>query len=71
MLHINSFIKLTVLLLILQGCTPMSKITYLNDKKLGEWDVSPMPPKHHLEVGDILMVKVISRNEESNSLFNI
>ena len=49
----------------------MNKITYLNDSKLGEWDVSPVPPKHHLEIGDILMVKVISRNEESNDLFNI
>jgi polysaccharide export outer membrane protein len=58
-------------LLILQGCTPVSKITYLNDSQLGKWDVSPVPPKHHLEIGDILMVKVISRNEESNNLFNI
>ena len=49
----------------------MNKITYLNDSQLGEWDVSPVPPKHHLEIGDILMVKVISRNEESNDLFNI
>ena len=44
----------------------MKKITYLNDSQVGEWDVSPVPPKHHLEIGDILMVKVISRNEEAN-----
>jgi len=69
--RVISFIKLLVLFLILQGCTPMSKITYLNDSQLGEWDVSPIPPKHHLEIGDILMVKVISRNEESNNLFNL
>lgn len=49
----------------------MDKITYLNNSQLGEWDVSPLPPKHHLEIGDILMVKVISRNEESNNLFNL
>jgi len=49
----------------------MHKITYLNNSQLGEWDVSPIPPKHHLEIGDILMVKVISRNEESNNLFNL
>ena len=49
----------------------MKKITYLNDSQVGEWDVSPVPPKHHLEIGDILMIKVISRNEESNDLFNI
>lgn len=68
---INSFIKVFILFLIIQGCTPISKITYLNDSQLGEWDVSPIPPKHHLEIGDVLMVKVISRNEESNSLFNL
>jgi polysaccharide biosynthesis/export protein len=70
-LKVSTFIKLLVLLLIIQGCTPMSKITYLNDSQSGEWDVSPIPPKHHLEIGDILIVRVISRNEESNNLFNI
>ena len=70
-LKVSTFIKLLVLLLIIQGCTPMSKITYLNYSQSGEWDVSPIPPKHHLEIGDILMVRVISRNEESNNLFNI
>ena len=59
-LKVSTFIKLLVLLLIIQGCTPMSKITYLNDSQSGEWDVSPIPPKHHLEIGDILMVRVIS-----------
>jgi polysaccharide export outer membrane protein len=70
-LKVRLSIKFLALLLILQGCTPVSKITYLNDSQLGKWDVSPVPPKHHLEIGDILMVKVISRNEESNNLFNI
>ena len=70
-LKAKSFIKIVILILILQSCTPMSKITYLNNTQLGEWDVSPVPPKHHLEIGDILMVKVISRNEESNNLFNL
>ncbi len=66
-----SILKILLVFLIIQGCTPMNKITYLNDSQLGEWDVSPIPPKHNLEIGDILMVKVISRNEESNDLFNI
>ena len=70
-IKINAFIKLLILILIIQGCTPMNKITYLNDSQLGEWDVSPIPPKHNLQIGDILMVRVISRNEESNNLFNI
>ena len=33
-----------------------------------DWEVSPIPPKHRLEIGNILMIKVISRNEESNKL---
>ena len=65
------FLNLLVLIVLIQGCTPMDKITYLNNSQLGEWDVSPIPPKHHLEIGDILIVKVISRNEESNNLFNL
>ena len=70
-LRISLFIKLVLLLLIIQGCTPTSKITYLNDSQIGEWDVSQIPPKHHLKIGDIILVRVISRNEESNSLFNL
>ena len=71
MLKTISIFKIFLIFIIIQGCTPMKKITYLNDSQVGEWDVSPIPPKHHLEIGDILMVKVISRNEESNDLFNI
>ncbi len=67
----STFLKILLLLFIFQSCTPIHKITYLNDSQLGEWDISPIPPKHHLEIGDILMIKVISRNEESNNLFNI
>ena len=66
-----SLFKIFLLFIIIQGCTPMKKITYLNDSRVGEWDISPIPPKHHLEIGDILMIKVISRNAESNDLFNI
>ena len=66
-----SILKVLLIFMIIQGCTPMNKITYLNNSQLGEWDVSPVPPKHHLEIGDILMVKVISRNEESNDLYNL
>ena len=70
-LKIRSVIKLLITLLIIQGCSPIKNTTFLNDSELTEWDVSPIPPKHHLEIGDILMVKVISRNEESNNLFNL
>ena len=67
----TTFFKIIILLLVLNSCTPTSKITYLNDSQLTEWDVSPIPPKHHLEIGDIILVRVISRNEESNNLFNL
>lgn len=70
-LKISSFFKLLIFSLIIQACTPISKITYLNDNNVNQLDTSPIPPKHHLEIGDILMVKVISRNEESNNLFNL
>ena len=66
-----TFFKSILLILVINGCTPTSKITYLNDSQLTEWDVSPIPPKHHLEIGDIILVRVISRNEESNNLFNL
>ena len=66
-----TFCKVLILLLVINGCTPTSKITYLNDSQLKEWNVSTIPPKHHLEIGDIILVRVISRNEESNNLFNL
>ena len=62
---------LLILTVIIQSCTPLEKITYLNNPKLGEWEITPLPPKHLLEIGDVLIVKVISRNQESNNLFNI
>jgi polysaccharide biosynthesis/export protein len=71
MLEKISIFKVFLIFIIIQGCTPMNKITYLNDSQVGEWDMSPVLPKHHLEIGDILIVKVISRNTESNDLFNI
>ena len=53
------------------GCTPVSKITYMHNISSEGWDISPIPPKHRIEIGDILMIKVISRNEESNKMFNV
>ncbi len=70
-IKIPSFIQLLVILFLIQGCTPMNEITYLNDVQKNDWEVAKIPPKHQLEIGDILMVKVISRNEESESLFNL
>ena len=73
MLKIKShlFFKLLIVIILIQACTPMDKITYLNNSQRESKEISTIPPKHHLEIGDILIVKVISRNEESNSLFNV
>ena len=53
------------------SCTPMQKITYLNDNVESEWTISPTPPKHSLEIGDILVVKVLSFDEETTNFFNV
>ena len=70
-INLSLIFKFFLLLTLVASCTPMKKITYMNNSHTDEWDISPIPPKHHLEIGDILMVKVISRNEEVNKLFNI
>ena len=56
---------------ILFSCTSISKITILNDSNQNEWNVSPIPPKHSLEIGDVLIVKVLSFDEETTNFFNV
>lgn len=53
------------------SCTPIKKITYLNNSIETEWSISPTPPKHSLEIGDILVVKVLSFEEETTNFFNV
>lgn len=67
----NILFKCFLFLLIISGCTPIDKITYINNSMLGEWDTSPIPPKHHLEIGDNLIVRIIVRDDELNNTFNI
>lgn len=62
---------LSIICCLIFSCTPIKKITYINNNTQAAWDMSPLPPKHHIEIGDILMVKVISRNDESNKIFNL
>ena len=66
--NIIFYSKIFLIFLFVYSCTPMNKI-YLNEST-NKWDISKMPPKHQLEIGDILF-KVISRNEESKDLFNL
>ena len=35
------------------SCTPMSKITYLNDEEKNECNIYPTQPKNYIEIGDI------------------
>ena len=53
------------------SCTPMKKITYLNESLQSEWSISPSPPQHYLEMGDVLVVKVLSFDEETTNFFNV
>ena len=67
-LVLASLILFTILI---SSCTPMNKITYLNEGLDNEWNISPTPPKHSLEIGDILVVKVLSFDEETTNFFNV
>lgn len=72
MKNINSRNIVFILLIsILFSCTSISKITILNDSDQNEWNVSPTPPKHSLEIGDVLIVKVLSFDEETTNFFNV
>lgn len=72
MKNINSqYIVFILLISILFSCTSISKITFLNDSDQNEWNVSPIPPKYSLEIGDILIVKVLSFDEETTNFFNV
>ena len=72
MKNINSQNIVSILLIsILFSCTSISKITILNDSDQNEWNVSPIPPKHSLEIGDVLIVKVLSFDEETTNFFNV
>ena len=42
--------KIFLIFLFIYSCTPMNKITYLNESQQTEWDISKIPPKHQLEL---------------------
>lgn len=95
----NQFIFLSILLI--YSCTPMNKITYLNEnqERDNEWNIplfkdskageeivirkhkitknintesiEKTPPKHILDIGDVLVVKVLSLDETTTNFFNI
>ncbi len=69
----SSFYSMRILLIfLLCSCTSMNKITYLNKKSQQlEWNLNPKPPKHYIEEGDNLVVKIYVNNEEINNSFNL
>lgn len=67
----RTFFKTLILFTVFFSCTPMKKITYLNGTTDNEWNVNPIPPAHYLEIGDILVVKVLSFDEATTNFFNV
>ena len=47
-------IILSIYFLCFNACTPVSKITYMNSINKEGWGISPIPPKHKIEIGDIV-----------------
>ena len=61
-----------IIFCLLFSCTSMKKITYMNNEvKSNDWSLNPKPPKHFIEIGDNLVVKIYVNNEEINKSFNL
>jgi len=57
--------------LLLQACIPMRKVVYMKNNPITEKEIIITPPVHHLEIGDVLFVRVLSSNDKSYELFNV
>jgi len=57
--------------LFLQSCIPLKKVVYMNNNPIPDKEVSTVPPVHHLEIGDVLFVRVLSLNDKSYEFFNV
>ena len=69
----SRFFSIIVLLsfLLLQSCIPMRKIVYMKNNPVSGKEISITPPVHHLEIGDVLFVRVLNSNDKSYEFFNI
>ena len=69
----SRFFSIIVLLsfLLLQGCIPMRKVVYMKNNPISDKEISITPPVHHLEIGDVLFVRVLSSNDKSYEFFNV
>ena len=57
--------------LLLQSCIPMRKVVYMKNNPISDKEISTTPPVHHLEIGDVLFVRVLNSNDQSYEFFNV
>ncbi len=55
----------------MQSCIPMRKVVYMRNNPITEKEITTNPPVHHLEIGDVLFIRVISMNDKSYEFFNV
>lgn len=66
-----SIIAFLLCFLFLQSCIPMRKVVYMKNNPITEKEITTTPPVHHLEIGDVLFVRVLSQNDKSHEFFNV
>ena len=66
-----SIIAFSLGVFFLQSCIPMRKVVYMQNNPITEKEITTTPPVHHLEIGDVLFVRVISQNDKSHEFFKI
>ena len=66
-----SFTTFLLCFLMLQACIPMRKVVYMKNNPIIEKEITTIPPVHHLEIGDVLFVRVLSSNDKSYEFFNV
>tara|TARA_B100001971_G_C18165379_1_gene523863 strand:+ start:233 stop:1009 length:777 start_codon:yes stop_codon:yes gene_type:complete len=57
--------------LLFHSCMPMHKIVYMNNNPILTNEIATIPPVHHLAIGDVLFVRVVSLNDKSYEFFNV
>ncbi|MEE2700170.1 MAG: polysaccharide biosynthesis/export family protein [Bacteroidota bacterium] len=70
----TSSVSVTIFLLcffLLQACIPMRKVVYMKNNPIIEKEINTSPPVHHLEIGDVLFVRIISQNDKTHEFFNV
>lgn len=66
-----SIIAFLLCFLFLQSCIPMRKVVYMKNNPITDKEIPTIPPVHHLEIGDVLFVRVLSQNDKSHEFFNV